>query len=365
MARSFIVTADGGSRGNPGPAGYGAVVSEGNHILLELFEAIGIASNNVAEYRGLIAALEAIHEIDPEANIDVRMDSKLVVEQMSGRWQVKHPDMRELAKRARDAHPASLVTYKWIPRDQNSHADRLANKALDGEVASTAAPLQRNFLTERVISGEKPTTIYLIRHGETLLTPTRRFSGGGGSDPELSETGRLQAEAIAKEIAERKPDVLIASPLVRTRQTAEIIQSQIGLDIHFDDDWIECAFGEWDGLTVAEVQDKYPNEWANWVASPSYAPPGGESYDAVAARIEPAFNELALTYPGKTIVVVAHNMVIKTIASLVINASIESIFHIDIAPCSLTAINVYESDGLRILTSLSARSAIGAPPSHR
>ena len=224
MSRSFIVTADGGSRGNPGPAGYGAVVTEGNHILLELFEAIGIASNNVAEYRGLIAALEAINELDPNATVDVRMDSKLVVEQMSGRWQIKHPDMRELAKRARDAHPANLVTYRWIPRDENSHADRLANKAMDGEIATTNVPLQKNFLTERVVSGEKPTTIFLVRHGETILTPDRRFSGGDGSDPGLSETGRKQASAIALELAARKPDVLIASPLLRTRQTAEIIQ---------------------------------------------------------------------------------------------------------------------------------------------
>ena len=150
---------------------------------------------------------------------------------------------------------------------------------------------------------------------------------------------------------------MIASPLVRTRQTAEAIASEVGLDIHFDDAWIECGFGEWDGLTVAEVQAKYPNDWSAWVSSPSYAPPGGESYNEVAARIEPAFTDLALTYPDKTIVVVAHNMVIKTIASQVMQANIESIYHIDIAPCSITSINVYGSDGLQILTGLSARSA--------
>ncbi len=358
MSRSFIVTADGGSRGNPGPAGYGAVVTEGNHILLELFEAIGIASNNVAEYRGLIAALEAINELDPNATVDVRMDSKLVVEQMSGRWQIKHPDMRELAKRARDAHPANLVTYRWIPRDENSHADRLANKAMDGEIATANVPLQKNFLTERVVSGEKPTTIFLVRHGETILTPDRRFSGGDGSDPGLSETGRKQASAIALELAARKPDVLIASPLLRTRQTAEIIQGEIGLDIHIDEGWIECAFGEWDGLNVAEVQEKFPNEWAQWVSAPTARPPGGESYLDVAERIEPVFRELAQTYPGKKILVVTHNVVIKTLASVIMNAPLESIYHIDISPCSLTTINVYESDGLSVVTSLAARSVI-------
>ena len=129
MARHFQITADGGSRGNPGAAAYGAVVTENGKILAELYATIGIASNNVAEYSGLIAGLEHAHSLDPEATIDVKMDSKLVVEQMSGRWQIKHPDMRELAKRAREAHPLSLVTFSWIPRDQNSHADRLANKA--------------------------------------------------------------------------------------------------------------------------------------------------------------------------------------------------------------------------------------------
>jgi probable phosphoglycerate mutase len=126
--------------------------------------------------------------------------------------------MRELAKRARDAHPANLVTYRWIPRDENSHADRLANKALDGDV-STNAPLQKNFLIERLVSGEKPTVIYFVRHGETVLTPERRFSGGDGSDPELSAEGIEQAEAVGRELAARKADLIIASPMVRTKQT--------------------------------------------------------------------------------------------------------------------------------------------------
>ena len=96
-----------------------------------------MATNNVAEYNGLLAGLSHIHQLDKEATVEVAMDSKLVVEQMSGRWQIKHADMRDLAKQCRDAHTPSLVTYSWIPRDENSHADRLANKALDG---GSAAP---------------------------------------------------------------------------------------------------------------------------------------------------------------------------------------------------------------------------------
>src|SRR3954452_1673829 len=139
MARALTVEADGGSRGNPGPAGYGAVVREGAQILAERAASIGRATNNVAEYRGLIAGLEAAHEVDPRAEIDARMDSKLVVEQMSGRWKVKHPDMRPLALEASRLAPFG-TTYTWVPREQNKHADRLANEALDGKRSGVTAP---------------------------------------------------------------------------------------------------------------------------------------------------------------------------------------------------------------------------------
>jgi probable phosphoglycerate mutase len=357
MARAFQITADGGSRGNPGPAAYGAVVTENGKILHELYATIGIASNNVAEYSGLVAGLEKVHSIDPEATIEVAMDSKLVVEQMSGRWQIKHPDMRELAKRAREAHPAHLVSYKWIPRDLNSHADRLANKALDGD-ESPIENKQINFLTERVVSSEVPTLIYLVRHGETPMTPSRAFSGSGGSDPGLSDAGRAQAEGVAEELALRKPDVFLSSPMQRTRETAEIIQKKIGGEIHFDDTWREGSFGEWDGLTVAEVQKLYPSEWSDWVSSPLVRPGGGESYEDVAVRVEPALNQLAQDYPGQKVLVVTHNVVIKTMASLVTAGTLDGVYHIDIAPCSITTIAIWPSDGLRALKSLAERSAL-------
>ncbi|MFD9492051.1 reverse transcriptase-like protein, partial [Streptomyces sp. NPDC060005] len=154
--REFIVEADGGSRGNPGPAGYGSVVIDAvtGETLVERAEYIGVATNNVAEYRGLIAGLRAARDLDPAARVRVRMDSKLVVEQMSGRWQIKHPDMRPLAAEAARVLPRSQVTYEWIPRAQNKHADRLANEAMDagkrgepwtpptGEAAGPEAPVE-------------------------------------------------------------------------------------------------------------------------------------------------------------------------------------------------------------------------------
>ncbi len=145
--RLLRVEADGGSRGNPGPAGYGALVRDGEsgEVLREAAEAIGRATNNVAEYRGLLAGLRAAHELDPGARVEVAMDSKLVVEQMSGRWKIKHADMRALAAEAGQvARSFPSVSYRWIPRAQNSAADALANQAMDaaadGRVWSAAEP---------------------------------------------------------------------------------------------------------------------------------------------------------------------------------------------------------------------------------
>jgi probable phosphoglycerate mutase len=133
----LIVEADGGSRGNPGPAGYGALVcdAESGAVLAERSEGIGVATNNVAEYQGLIAGLRAALELGGrDAHVEVRMDSKLVVEQMSGRWKVKHPAMQPLALEAgRLVRRLGSVRYTWIPRERNKRADRLANLAMDAQ----------------------------------------------------------------------------------------------------------------------------------------------------------------------------------------------------------------------------------------
>ena len=128
-----MIEADGGSRGNPGPAAYGAVLKDADtgEVIAEDGSTIGVATNNVAEYSGLIGGLRLAAELAPHAEIEVRMDSKLVVEQMSGRWKIKHPDMKPLALEANRLAPFG-TTYTWMPREQNQHADRLANEALDG-----------------------------------------------------------------------------------------------------------------------------------------------------------------------------------------------------------------------------------------
>jgi ribonuclease HI len=128
----LIVEADGGSRGNPGIAAGGAVVMDGESgtVLTEVGVYVGIASNNVAEYNGLIAGLRSALERDPDS-LHVRMDSKLVIEQMSGRWKIKHPDMRVLAATAQALIDGHEVSFEWVPRLSNKLADAAANESMD------------------------------------------------------------------------------------------------------------------------------------------------------------------------------------------------------------------------------------------
>jgi probable phosphoglycerate mutase len=133
MARILVIEADGGSRGNPGQSGSGAVVLDpiSGEILAEIGLYGGIASNNVAEYKAMIAGVRRALELDPDAELHIRLDSKLVVEQMSGRWKIKHPDMADLAAQARELLTGTPVRFEWIPRMDNSRADKLANLAMD------------------------------------------------------------------------------------------------------------------------------------------------------------------------------------------------------------------------------------------
>ncbi|MCL6732696.1 bifunctional RNase H/acid phosphatase [Streptomyces neyagawaensis] len=517
MVREFIVEADGGSRGNPGPAGYGSVVLDGatGEPLVEAAEYIGVATNNVAEYRGLIAGLKAAYALDPAATVRVRMDSKLVVEQMSGRWKIKHPDMKPLAAEAQRVYAPGHVTYEWIPRDQNKHADRLANEAMDagkrgeqwspsmstadldtratrqgaGAAASAAVPepsgppgdaaagaararaalagarggagndqgdeggtgprttaaepsrravepfrravepstgaaaetpagaaaetpagaaveppagaavgasaaaaasagavadvsaggaaeppggavsdasagrkaaadirAARNVASTAPDLGT-PATFVLLRHGETALTPQKRFSGSGGSDPSLSDVGRYQAERVAAALAARGTiQEVVSSPLARCRETAEIVAARLGLGVTLDDGLRETDFGAWEGLTFGEVRERYPDDMNAWLASPDAEPTGGgESFEAVAQRVAATRDRLTEAHRGRTVLLVSHVTPIKTLVRLALGAPPESLFRMELSAASLTAL-AYYADGnatLRLLNDTS------------
>ncbi|MFI2423009.1 bifunctional RNase H/acid phosphatase [Streptomyces sp. NPDC018955] len=518
--REFIVEADGGSRGNPGPAGYGAVVSDAatGETLVEAAEYLGVATNNVAEYRGLLAGLRAARELDPESRVHVRMDSKLVIEQMTGRWKIKHPAMKPLAAEAARVFPPERVTYEWIPRARNKHADRLANEAMDagkrgeawsaaasraaldlpraepsgppGDAAAgaarvraaltsasggsaadarpaeapptpdeTAGPGTASTASGATVAGPdgvradaearaaratgtgaapegatvtgaasgatgtgavtasgaagagtaaegvhasgaveadedaraagtgtapeattiaeakavgakakadvraaravaaptagwapadlgQPATFVLLRHGETPLTPQKRFSGSGGSDPSLSSVGREQAERAAEFLARRGTvQAVVASPLARTRETAGIVAARLGLDVTVEDGLRETDFGAWEGLTFGEVRERHPDDLNAWLSSPDAEPTGGgESFAATAARVAATRDRLTAEYRGRTVLLVTHVTPIKTLVRLALGAPPESLFRMELSAASFSAV-AYYADG--------------------
>ncbi|GGS51360.1 bifunctional RNase H/acid phosphatase [Planobispora rosea] len=421
---SYIVEADGGSRGNPGPAGYGAVVRDAadGQILAEDAAAIGTATNNVAEYRGLIAGLRSLLDLAGDgAAVEVRMDSKLVIEQMAGRWKIKNEGLRPLALEAGALARRLRVAWRWIPRERNREADRLANEAMDaaakglawhstttsgepgslasgrgapgldasGRVPSRSAgpgPAASDPASELAvpapapavagaegaqeslfdstdiseISAETPgpagkgtgwrpatttaTTLVLLRHGETALSVERRFSGLG--DPELTPNGTAQAEAAAARLA-RAPygiQVIVSSPLKRARATAEAVAARTGLEVVIEEGLREADFGDWEGHTFTEIQRRWPDELAAWLADPSVAPPGGESFEAVARRVQAVRDELVERYEGRTVLAVSHVTPIKTMLRLALLAPPAALYrmHLDLACVSLIE---YYADG--------------------
>ena len=364
-----VVEADGGSRGNPGPAAYGALVRDAQtqQVLAQRGETIGVATNNVAEYRGLIAGLELVREHAPDAEVEVRMDSKLVIEQMAGRWKIKHAAMKPLAEQARELAPSD-VTWTWVPREQNGAADALANEAMDEEARTgrpavvgtiepsvpdplppsddvvAAAPVETGqgknpLLGWRGRLHGDPTTLVLLRHGVTPSTVNKLFCGSGGSDPGLNAEGEAQAVRAAAWIA-RKYDVdaIVASPLRRTQETAGFVARETGLEVALEPGVAEAAFGEWDGHSFAEIMEQWPDELSAWLGSTAVAPPGGETFDAVYERVKDARDRLLDRYAGQTVVVTSHVTPIKMMVRLALDAPMSVIHAMELAPASITTI---------------------------
>jgi broad specificity phosphatase PhoE/ribonuclease HI len=343
-----VIEADGGSRGNPGPAGYGAVVFDAasGDVLAERFDYIGIDTNNVAEYRGLIAGLLAATELGA-SDVVVRMDSKLVIEQMSGRWQVKHPSMRPLAREASALLAGfAKTTLEWIPREVNKHADQLANRAMDiGQgkpvreprgAPKVAAPVTPSW-TPPVGT---PTRLILVRHGSTEHSPQRKYSGR--NDLALSELGASQAAALGRRASSFGPvAAVISSPLRRARETAAPIAATLGCPVEVAEGLVETDFGTWEGLTMAEVQERWPADHAAWLASPEQAPPGGESFTEVARRVRRARDEIIAAHPGETVVLVSHVTPIKILLVLVLEAPMSAMYRMSLDTASISSADYF------------------------
>jgi probable phosphoglycerate mutase len=350
VTRRFIVEADGGSRGNPGPAGYGALVRDADtgRVLAERAASVGRATNNVAEYGGLVAGLQAVLDLDPTADVEVRMDSKLVVEQMSGRWKVKHPDMQQLALQAQKlARQVGSVRYTWVPRAQNGAADALANSAMDGKPIHRDAAIEPVVLEDDLQPSPEPapvvtTVTHLLRHGQTEHTPERRFSGR--NDLPLSRTGRAEAEAAAARAAELGIEVVVASPLRRTRETAEIVAGALGLPVTFDEDLVELDFGDIEGLTFDEAAAKHPLAARRFWSDVTVAAPGGESVADVSARVSRARRRILSEHAGRTVLVVSHVTPIKLLLAAGMDVGAEVVHRVFLEAASFCTVT-WSSDG--------------------
>ncbi len=371
MTRALIVEADGGSRGNPGVAGYGALVRDPatGEIIARRAAPLGKASNNVAEYEGLLAGLRAALAIDDAAAIEVRMDSKLVIEQMAGRWKIKHEDMKRLALQAQDLvrqlrAAGGSVSWTWIPREKNKDADALSNDGMDGRTVEEdlwdAAAAEQEEAVAEVVSPSpsgarqqapdlsQPVRILLVRHGVTDFTVEGRLDGRGGADPSLNDAGRAQADAAARGVRAKirpgTPVRVVSSGLARARQTADAIAAALDVRPEREPDLDEQNFGDWDGELVRDL-----------VADPAFArlrsdetvaaPGGGETHRQLAARVRSALDRIVADTPaGSVVVVVSHRKPIMVALADVLGTDLDHSWRLAIGPASLTGLEVW-ADG--------------------
>jgi probable phosphoglycerate mutase len=197
------------------------------------------------------------------------------------------------------------------------------------------------------------TSLVLLRHGETALTPQKRLSGSGGSDPELSETGRRQAAAVADLLAGRGTvRAVVSSPLRRCRETAMVVAQRLNLELHVEEDLREADFAAWEGLTFAEVRERYPDELAAWLKSPAVRPGGtGESFESVTRRVQSIRDRLLARHAGQTVLVVSHVGPLRTLIRRALGAPPESLFRMELAAASVSEV-VYDAEGNATLRSL-------------
>lgn len=373
----LVIFADGGSRGNPGIAGSGTAVynEDRSQLLREIAYVVGQKStNNVAEYHGLLRGLEAAVELGAD-EVEFYMDSKLVVEQMNGRWKIKHPDMQKLAIEARRLlNQIPRFSLEWVPRAKNSVADELSNVAMDaaakgepvgildmgaGDAAEAGAAVD-------AAGGEEPggeageaspstasstaadwrpecgpaTRFILLRHGQTAMSAAKQYSGR--ANPELTELGKKQALAAAQALMDTHIDAVVCSPLRRCQQTAAAVVEGRDLRVETVEALIEVDFGRWEGKTFAEADAADPELHARWLKDTSVACPGGESLRAVHRRVSAARRELQQRYAGQTVLVVSHVNPIKSFVRQALDSGPQTPNHLFLELASLSEVEFFD-----------------------
>ena len=189
---------------------------------------------------------------------------------------------------------------------------------------------------------EAPTTLVLVRHGVTDHTTGRRFSGGvAGADPGLSEEGRDQVRSVAAWLAPsaERIDAVITSPVRRTRETAEILGEVLQREVAVEPGFAEMEFGAWDGLTFEEVSEQHRDDLEAWLGDPEATPGGtGESLRTVEERVLAARDRCLAQHTGRTVVVVSHVTPIKTMLARTLEAPLQSMYRMELAPASVSVV---------------------------
>ena len=204
----------------------------------------------------------------------------------------------------------------------------------------------------RPAQGE-PTVTALLRHGQTPMSVQKRYAGR--TDAPLTEVGVQQAAAAAKRLASAGLGVIVTSPLLRTVQTAQAVAAVTGAAVVTDDGFRETDFGAWEGLTFAEVRERWPAEITAWLADPEVAPPGGESFIDVSARVTEALDRVLAARAGQTVLIVSHVTPIKTLVAAALLAPPAALYRMHLDVAALSEIDWY-ADGPAVLRSFNDTS---------
>ena len=353
---TLIIRADGASRGNPGEASFGAVLLDGDIELATSSAHLGVTTNNYAEYSGVIAGLKLAIEHDPGQEYLVQLDSKLVVEQLNGNWKVKSRDLMPLVSEASKLASQLTVSFEWIPREQNSRADELANEALDNPVSQEIPSQPGSIRAPRVSS--PGTELIFVRHGHSAHTEKGLVAGGDGADPELSDLGQREAEATAELLASSPSSwrlamnnpLVISSDMLRTRQTAESIARKLNAELVSDSRIREIFFGEWNGLSNEELFSKDQQLLDAWRGSLDFRPPGGESIEDLISRTSSFVREIRENYPNRTVIIVSHMMPTRALTYNIVGGAEQYLWSTSFAPASVSAFRVWGSEQYELIT---------------
>ncbi len=197
-----------------------------------------------------------------------------------------------------------------------------------------------------------PHRLILVRHGQTRHTTAEVISGAGFQpEPGLDEQGIAQAQAAAHRLAALTGsiDQVVVSPLLRARQTAEIITGQLGIgSVDASLAWSEADFGQWEGLTVLDVVQRYPGAWEQMISDPDIGPPGGETLAEVRRRVSAAWRGLLV--PSRTTLVVTHLTPIRIVIAEALNTPHEAFGRVLAGPGTITVVDRWSDDGTAVIT---------------